>query len=233
VERAPLFRGLDGAQCRDLIADARDQRVLRKKSFFAQGDPAVDVMLLCAGRLKLTQVSASGAQLILRLTGPGEVFGAVDSAGGGTYPVSAEALEPSHALVWKRETFDAFAEHHPVVLRNSVRIISQRMRNLEERCSELATQRVPQRVAHTLLRLVGQIGQPVPDGVLVSLSREELAQMAGTTLFTVSRLFGDWESMGLLRPRREGAIVIDAQGLAGLTEGSRLQAAAGGPAAFQ
>jgi CRP-like cAMP-binding protein len=233
VERAPLFRGLDVAQCRELLRDARDQRVLRKKSFFAQGDPAVDVMLLCAGRLKLTQVAASGAQLILRLTGPGEVFGAVECAGGGTYPVSAVALEPSHALVWKRETFGAFAEQHPVLLRNSVRIVSQHMRSLEERCGELATQRVPQRVAQTLLRLVAQIGQPVHEGVLVSLTREELAQIAGTTLFSVSRLFGEWESKGLVKPRREGVVVTDAQGLARLIDGTGLRAAASGLAAFE
>jgi CRP-like cAMP-binding protein len=220
VERAPLFRGLDGAACSELVRCAHDQRGARRERFFRQGDPADHVMLLCAGRLKLTQVAASGAELILRLIGPSEAFGALDAVPGGTYACSAEALEPSHALAWERAVLDGFAERHPLLLRNSVRIVTERLRSLEQRCGELATQRVPQRVAQSLLRLVGQIGQAVPGGVLVSISREDLAQLSGTTLFSVSRLLGEWEARGLVTPRREGAIVLDAQGLARVGESS-------------
>jgi CRP-like cAMP-binding protein len=236
VERAPLFRGLESAACAELVRLARERRVTRKECFFLQGDPAEDVMVLCAGRLKMTQLAVGGEQVILRLMGPGEAFGALDVAAGGTYPVSAEALEASHALVWDRAAIDAFAGRHPVLLRNAVRIVSERLRSLEQRCAELATQKVPQRVAHALLRLVGQIGQPAPDGVLVSLSRDELAQMTGTTLFTVSRLFGEWEARGMVRPRREGAIVTDVQRLASLTEDSRAErrvAQGGGPSVLE
>jgi CRP-like cAMP-binding protein len=227
VARAPLFRGLGRGECEELVALAQDRRVARKASFFRQGDAAVEVMVLCAGRLKLTQVLPGGGELILRLTNPGEAFGALDTASSGAYPVSAEALEASHALAWERSTLDAFAERNTVVLHNQVRIVCERLHSLEQHYAELVTQRVPQRVAQALLRLAVQVGQAVPGGVLVSLSREELAQLAGTTLFTVSRLFGDWEARGLVTPRREGVIVTDAEKLATLIEHAETMAANG------
>jgi CRP-like cAMP-binding protein len=218
-----LFRGLDTRECDELVRLARERRVVRRESFYAQGDAAEDVLVLCAGRLKITQVSTEGEQAILRLTGPGEAFGAVDVASGGSYSTGAEALEASHALLWDRRALDAIGERHPILLQNLLRIVSERLRALEQRCRELATERVPQRVAHALVRLVGEIGRPDAAGALVGLSREELAQLTGTTLFTVSRLLGDWQDRGLVTPRREAVVVADAAGLAALATGQRAE----------
>ena len=141
---------------------------------------------------------------------------------GATYPASAEALEPSQALLWDRRAFDGFIGRHPVLLRNVMRIVAERMRSLEQRCHELSSQRVPQRVAGTLLRLLGQVGRPADGGILIGLSREELGEMTGTTLFSVSRLLGEWEAQRLVKPRREGVIVTDARRLAAVANGSAL-----------
>jgi len=227
VERAPLFKGLARAECEELTRLTRERRVVRKECFFLQGDPAEDVMLLCSGRVKISQVAADGERMILRLAGPGEAFGSLDVAPGASYPASAEALEPSHALLWDRRALDAFVERHPVLQRNVIRIVAERMRSLEQRCGELSSQRVPQRVAGTLLRLLGQVGRSADGGVLIGLSREELAEMTGTTLFSVSRLLGEWEARRLVKPRREGVIVTDAHRLAAVANGSALARAIG------
>jgi len=227
VKRAPLFKGLAHAECEELIRLARERRVVRKECFFLQGDPAEDVMLLCSGRVKMSQVGPDGDRAILRLAGPGEAFGSLDVAPGATYPTSAEALEPSHALLWDRRALDDFSESHPVLMRNVIRIVSERMRSLEQRCYELSSQRVPQRVAGTLLRLVGQVGRSADGGVLVGLSREELGEMTGTTMFSVSRLLGEWETQRLVTPRREGVIVNDTHRLAAVADGNALARAVG------
>ena len=104
----------------------------RRESFFLQGDPATDVFVLCAGRLKATQLASAGEQVILRIVGPGEAFGALEVGAGGQYSSGAEALEASHALLWDRPSFDAIAEQNPVILRNVLRILSERMRSLEQ-----------------------------------------------------------------------------------------------------
>src|ERR1035441_9985609 len=65
------------------------------------------------------------------------------------------------------------------------------------------------RVARQLLRLEEQIGRRVNGAIEIGLSREELAQMTGTTLFTVSRLFSAWEALGMVRPGRESVSIRD------------------------
>jgi CRP-like cAMP-binding protein len=199
--------------CGDLVRLARDRRVVRRESFFLQGDPASDVFVLCAGRIKTTQTGPSGEQVTLRLVGPGEAFGALDVGAGSLYPSGAEALQASHALIWDRGAFDQMAERHPVILRNVLRIVTERLRSLEQSCRELATVRVSARVSAALARLAVQMGQASDGGVLVALGREDIAQMTGTTPFTVSRLLADWESRGYLRSKREAVLLIDGPGL--------------------
>jgi CRP-like cAMP-binding protein len=230
VQRAPVFRSVDSQAVADLVNLARERRVSRRESFFLQGDPATDVFVLCAGRLKATQLASAGEQVILRLVGPGETFGALEVGAGGQYSSGAEALEASHALLWGRSDFDAIADRNPVILRNVLRILSERMRSLEQSCRELATVRAAERVAAALVRLAGQMGRPLDGGALVALGREDLAQLTGCTPFTVSRLFADWESRGYLRSRREAVVLLDATGLTRYVAAAPRRAASGSAA---
>ena len=207
---------MDAGGCAELASLARDRRVVRREGYFQQGDPAEDIYVLCAGHLKMTRFEPSGEQLILRLILPGEAFGALDVETGAGYAACAVALESSHALAWDRRAFDALAQRYPLLLRNVVRILAERARELEQRCAELTAERVPCRLARALLRLQCQIGRSAESGVLIGLSREELAQIAGTTLFTVSRLLGEWQDRGLIGARREAVLVINAPGLAAI-----------------
>jgi CRP-like cAMP-binding protein len=99
------------------------------------------------------------------------------------------------------------------------RILGGYLLELEERFREVATERVGQRVARQVLRLMEQIGTPVDGAVEIGLSREELAQMTGTTLFTVSRLLSAWEARGMVRPRREAVTICDVQSLCAIGRG--------------
>jgi len=218
IERAPLFHGLSRGQCGEVAARARDRRVKRKQAFFREGEPAHEVSVLCVGRVKMTQISPGGRQVILRLVGPGEVVGGLGLPSGCAYPATAEALEASHTLSWEKAALAELLERIPLLGRNALRIMGERLRGLEERYCELATERVPQRLARVLIRLMGQIGRPSEGGVLISLSREELAQMTGTTIFTVSRLLSHWESLRMVQARREGALIDDPSGLIGIAE---------------
>ena len=220
IEHTPLFRGVCAAQCRQIADLAHDRRIRRRETFCREAEPASDVYVLFAGRLKLTQLCPSGQQVILRLVGPGELFGGLGLLPGGSYSATAEALEPSHALCWERRRLETLLEHCPPMGRNALRILAERLRGFEERYRELATERVAQRLARALLRLVGQVGRPTDGSVLIGLSREDLAQLTGTTLFTVSRLLSDWESRGVLEARREAVVIGDTRRLIAIAEES-------------
>jgi len=218
VAQAPLFRGLSSEERLDIASLARIRRLRRRESLAREGEVARETAVLGTGRLKITQLAATGHEVLLRLIGPGEVCGGLEVPGGGLYPTSAEALEASHVLVWEQREVSELLERFPALSRNALRIQSERLRLLEECYRELATERVPPRLARALVRLVGHVGRPCEGGVKVALSREELAQMVGTTLFTVSRLFSEWESHGLLLGRREAVVVRDLGGLAALAD---------------
>jgi CRP-like cAMP-binding protein len=218
IEQAPLFRGASDEDKWELATHARECRASRKEFFLQEGQPALESLLLCSGRVKLTQLSAEGNEFIVRLVGPGEQIGSLGLPPGGLHTSTAEALEESQALVWDRRHLDALIEKSDALHRNALRIVAQRLRNSEQHCRELATEKVPQRLSRTLCRLVGQVGRPAEGAVLVSLTREELAQMTGTTLFTVSRIFSHWETKGVIRPRREGVLVDDSAGLVRIAE---------------
>jgi CRP-like cAMP-binding protein len=111
-------------------------------------------------------------------------------------------------------------ERFPVLHQNMVRILGGHLLELEARFREVATERVAPRVARQVVRLLEKIGRPVNGAVEIGLSREELAQMTGTTLFTISRLFSAWEARGMVRPRREAVAVCDVQSLRALCEES-------------
>ncbi len=98
---------------------------------------------------------------------------------------------------------------YPEIRGNISRILAAHLEELEERFREVATETVSKRLAFALLRLLKQIGKPSGKGIEVPLSREELAQMTGATLFTISRVLSGWSEKGFLISRRESVVIID------------------------
>jgi len=127
----------------------------------------------------------------------------------------AQALSASSALVWETSAFQALAERFPALRRNIIRVAAQRLEELEERYREISTEKVATRLGHQMLRLFNQLGRPVNgNGTLrINLSREELAQLTGTTLYTVSRLLSKWKERGVLTAGRRCVYLHNIQGL--------------------
>jgi len=118
-------------------------------------------------------------------------------------------MEQCTALVWDYARLQSLLDKYPQISNNISRILAGRLQELEERFREVATERVAKRLALVLLRLLKQVGKPSEDGIQVSLSRLELGQMTGTTLFTISRILSKWAEQGFVVPRRESVLVND------------------------
>ncbi|BDA85390.1 hypothetical protein Sa4125_29320 [Aureimonas sp. SA4125] len=86
---------------------------------------------------------------------------------------------------------------------------------MSDRLVELSTKLVEQRIACALVRMIGQSGRAVAGGVEIGfpITRQNVADMTGTTLHTVSRLLSDWEKRGLVESRRCRIVVTDADRL--------------------
>jgi len=220
LAESAIFRGLDRNLLGSVLAAATERNLRAGVVAFREGEPAEGFCVVVAGRLRLTQLGADGNEVILRFVGPGEAAAAIALFAETVYPVTATAVRQARLLVWPREALQALVQRHAALAANLLRLVSERLREVQERFRELATERVAQRIARALLRLVGQAGRKVEGGVLIDmpLSRRDLAELTGTTLFTVSRVLSGWEADGIVASRRTRVVVRSPHALVALAE---------------
>ncbi|MGB7845219.1 MAG: Crp/Fnr family transcriptional regulator [Candidatus Acidiferrum sp.] len=200
------------------MAAAHEKEFLRRQTLFTEGAPCRQVLLVLSGCVKTSQLGASACEVILRLSGPGELVGALESRLGSENLVTACTTQPTVALVWDAASFETISDRYPILHRNTARLLGFRLQELEERFREISTQKVAPRLGQQLIRLSNQCRQHTNGSLEIALSREELAQLTGTTLFTVSRLLSQWEKLGIVSTRREAVTVRNLQALTELSE---------------
>jgi CRP-like cAMP-binding protein len=204
-----LFAGLSEHDCLEIAACARTRTFLREEPLFIQGQPVVTLILLQSGNVKHTQVGKNGNEVILRFSRRGDVVNTLTEPSACGHTCSAHAMEKCSALVWDYCRIEQLLARHPELRDNVSHILAGQLQELEERFREMATEKVATRLALVIRRLLQQIGKPAGNGIQISLSREELAQMTGTTVFTISRVLSEWCEQGVVRSRREAVVVSD------------------------
>jgi len=206
----PVFAGLNERELGRVVEAARRRKLDKDDTLFEQGDPPEAFFLLLSGRLKVGQVTPEGRHVIVRYIGPREMAGCVAVCGGLSYPGTAVAVEDSWVLAWSRMAVARLTERYPIIALNVMRIMGSRMQELQQRLREMQTERVERRIAHALARLAGQAGRRSESGVEIDfpLSRQDLAEMTGTTLHTVSRTLSAWEGQGILDLGRQRVTIV-------------------------
>ncbi len=212
LARSDIFRGLSNLECALLLQSARCRNFARHERLFEQDQSIRSVFLLESGAVKLIQVTSAGSEVILALLGKGESLEVLGGRAPRKYACSAITMTNCRVLCWdwNKLNLQPFASR---IHRNVGHIKSERVLELQGRFLDMAAERVPVRVANALVRLLGHIGEDSGCGRQVFLSREELAQFTGTTLFTISRLVSHWNQLGLVIARRETIIVADSERL--------------------
>jgi CRP-like cAMP-binding protein len=218
VQQFPLFLGLSAAACGEIVSAAREKHFLRRQIIYFQDDPVDQVILLTSGAVKTTQLSSSGNEVILRLCGPGEIIGANGVLSGRYHRAAAQVLSASRALIWSTASFETLSGRYPALRHNACLMLRELLMDLEKRFCEIATESVSLRVGHEIARLANRIGERVNGHVKINLSREDIAQLTGTTLFTVSRLLSRWKAQGFVSPGHRSVTVHNPQALLDLTE---------------
>lgn len=202
------------------MAAAGRRHVGKGEFFFHQDEPADFFYVLVEGQVRLSQLTAEGHQVIIRFMSPGDGMGIIVALSNTTYPLSAEAVTDCLALRWDYVSTIRLMEQHSRLGLNGLRLVAGRFQDLQDRYRELSTERVERRVARVLLRLARQTGQRTDRGVLIDLplSRQDLGEMTGTTLYTVSRTLSSWEQQGLIETGRERVIICNPHGLVSIAE---------------
>lgn len=186
-----------------------------------QGEPATTFCLVDEGALKVLQDTPQGKELIVRFIGPGDPFGGVVALESAPYPVSAVAVEPTRLYAWNSEQLRQMLAAYPQVRVNLMREMTAHMTDALTRVREMTTLRVGPRLAMTLLRLARHCGRKTADGILIThvLTRQELADLVGTTLYTASRTLSQWQNEGLLQSRARQLLIRQPSRLAEISDG--------------
>jgi CRP-like cAMP-binding protein len=200
-----LFIGLPASALADALAKGRLRHLAKNTTVFAQGEAAKSCHALIDGRVRIAQTNEDGAQLVVRFIGPGEMFGTVALFTDREYPAEAVTVVDSIEIRWTETSLLDLIGRHPQIALNIVKIVGARLREVQERLREVATQRVERRIAHALLRLAAQAGHDVGDGPTIdfALTRRDVAEMCGATLHTASRILTAWEKAELIATNRQ------------------------------
>jgi CRP-like cAMP-binding protein len=218
LARIPLFARVAADDRERVLAVSSLRLYERGDAVFREGDPSESFYIVVAGRFKVFKYTPAGTERILELFGPGDPLGAFAAYEARPYPASAEALEPGSCLIIPRASYFALLEQHPSLVRGLLGSMSLRLVELTTRLAELTGGRVESRFARLFVKLADQLGKP-HDGhtfIPLPLSRQELADLTGTTIETSIRIMSRWGREDILRTEKEGFVLVDRAGLEAL-----------------
>lgn len=217
-----VFDGLSAEQLDDVLSDAQSVRYAKGSEVFQQDGVAQSFYLLLHGHLRVFRLTPDGQQVVVRYIAPGELFGVAMALGRETYPATAAAVVDSVALVWPNATWPRLSGKYPQLVANTLRTVGGRLQDAHTRVVEMSTEQVERRIAHALLRLAQQSGRKVEAGIQIDfpISRQDVAEMTGATLHTVSRVLSAWEERGLVESGRQKITLRDPHRIFMLAEGN-------------
>jgi CRP/FNR family transcriptional regulator len=191
LDRIPLFRLMNDRDRREIAAEAVEVRYAKGQHIFSEGDPAQFFHILKDGAVKCMKSSCTGRACTLKVLMPGELF-CCDAAvfDGGTHPGTAEALGDVTILRLSKAAYLDILRRNPDAALDVIRYLGQRLKEAQEHAKVLALDRAEQRLASLLVELGTRAGVPEAHGLRLSvhLTRQDLADMTGTTVETTIRI---------------------------------------------
>jgi len=222
LKKVVVFQNATDDDLHLILKNSIVRTIEESEYFFFQGDAAEYLYILASGQIKLMQSNPSGQQVNLRTIYPFQMFGALGVVRAeATYPATAQALEDSSALALKSGFLHEMLKTRPYISFELMNLMTSYIQEMQSRYRELATERVEQRVANALVRLAGQSGikSTKETGIELSFSRQDVAEMTGSTLYTVSRLLSEWERQGIIQTGREKIRIIQPHELVRIADG--------------
>ena len=223
LRQVVVFQNATDEDLKLILQNCIPRSIEEGEFFFLQGDPAEYLYVLTNGQIKLIQSNPGGQQVNLRTIYPWQMFGALGAVRAhARYPASAQALENSSSLAIASGFLHSMLETRPYLSFDLMTLMTSYIQEIQVRYRELATERVEQRVANALIRLAGQSGKKSENeaGIALAFSRQDVAEMTGTTLYTVSRLFSEWERQGIIETGREQVRIVKPHELVKISDGT-------------
>ena len=220
LNKIDLFKDIAPEDLELIINDSYTREYQPDEVLFYQDDSADNFFVVMDGRIKLSQLDEEGNQTTFHYLKPKEAFGIIAVLRNIPYPVTAEALENCKVIGWDAPKIEKWIRIYPQIGINSIRILAGFILDFQDRIRELSTARVERRIARVLLRLASHGGQKTDQGISIGLklTRQDIAEMAGTTLFTVSRTLSKWEDLQLVDCQSKIMVILNPHELTKIAE---------------
>lgn len=203
-----LFSNSSGLQELEKIIAARKVRSVKKKQVvYYEGDNISGLYLVMNGKVKTFKLSEDGRELLTGMYGQEDYFGITSLLLNAPYSETAEALEDSTVCMLPKDLMDDLLNRYPDVARQFIQLISNNLQDKEEQLLQLAYHSVRKRMAEVLARLCKQEVQDAE--MILRVSRDNLAAMAGMATETVSRILSDFKDEGIIERKGSQIIVLD------------------------
>ena len=214
------FRALRAEDRERIAAATREQRVAAGSTIFVEGEPADSLWAVKEGLIRIVKHGSDGREIVLEVFPRGELFGAVVALEERPYPASAIAVEDS--VVWRMPASLAreLCHKHPSLRAAILDQVTSRLRGAHERLRSVALERVEQRLARVVLTLADKIGQQKDGVTFLGVTRQELADMIGTTVESTIRVTSKWQQTGIISSSRHQLGLTDTAALRKIAEGA-------------
>jgi CRP/FNR family transcriptional regulator, nitrogen oxide reductase regulator len=216
LKRSLIFSGLNDGDLNALSKLAVSRSFKAGEFIFWEGDAPVQFYVIASGRVKVLKHSSLGKEFVVAFFAIGDVFGEVAVFESRPYPASVQAVSDTEALGIGRDKFLSFLSGHPEVSLRIINMLGGRLRDAQNRLNALAGERAEQRVAKTLMMLSSKLGQSLP------FTRQEIADMSGTTMETTIRVMSRMKRAGIIHSHRGKTDILDEIKLGRLSEGPPL-----------
>jgi len=219
MDQLPGFRALPPAERARVKAVATEVQLAKGSMAFLEGQPSTSVWAVQQGLVRIVKSGPAGREIVLELIPPGELFGAVVALEDRPYPASAIAAESS--TVWRLPStlVREICQRHPTLRSAILAQVTGRLRNAHERLQSVALEPVEQRLARMLLTLAAKIGHRKEGLTTLTVTRQELADMIGSTVETTIRITSKWQRSGWVRSARNEIGIADPGALRSLAAG--------------
>lgn len=216
----PPFSSVASQDIRAILDLAFSKRVDEGHAIFDEGTSATHFYLLLDGCVRVVHITPEGEQVTVLHIPAGQLFGFAAALGKKNYPATAIAAAECIVLSWPMQLWDDFNKKYEGFSAETGKTIGKRLGEMNGRIVEMATLHVEQRVARALLRLIEQSGRKTDTGIEIDfpITRQDISEMTGTTLHTVSRLLSAWQRDGIVESGRKRITVREPHQLVRLSE---------------
>ena len=215
LKKIDLFKNLSDEELKELEHYLTTAMYGKKEDIFTEGDAPEWFYIVLTGKVKVTKISHDGKEIILEIISPYDIFGGVAVLRNFPYPANAVAMEDSEILKISRKNLMRLVDRFPNLMFCIALQLGDRMKSSYDSLKNIALERVEARIAALLLKLGNKVGVETDAGLMIDmrLTKQDVADMVGTTVETSIRTFSKFRKDGLVMDSDGKIIIKDREGL--------------------